>query len=216
MQRFKAIIFDMDGLMIDSERVYFQVERELAAAYGKTLSDQELGQLMGRKPLESMTLFAAMLGIDVAAEQLLSLRDQRMMEILNVETPAMPGLYQILHQFHGEIELAVATGNIRPFLDLALDNLNIRHFFSILQSSEEVAAGKPSPEIYHRTLDRLGISGEQAVVLEDSANGIKAARAAGCYAIAVPSPYTAAQDFSTASAICANLFDAASHITKLQ
>jgi HAD superfamily hydrolase (TIGR01509 family) len=213
--RIQALIFDMDGLMIDSERLYFEAEREIAAAHGKVVEDATLWKMMGRKPLESMRLFVEELGIRQRAEDLLRRRDGLMREKLARDLKPMPGLEHILERFHAKLRLAVATGAQREFLDITLDSLKIREKFDVLQTSDGIARGKPDPEIYLAACEKLGLAPAACVVLEDAENGVRAGRAAGCHVIAVPSEYSRAHDFSDAHFIAPDLFKAADHVAAL-
>lgn len=211
----KALIFDMDGLMIDSERLYFQAEREIAGRFGKEVKEEILWKMMGRKPAESIRIFIDGLGIPLEPEAALGMRDELMRRLLQTDLVPMPGLEDILRVFHPRIKLAVATGAPREFLDIVVDSLNIRGKFEVLTSSDEIGRGKPDPEIYIKTCRRLGVGTAQCVVLEDSANGVLAGKAAGCYVIAVPSEYTRGQDFGTADFVASNLLTAGDQIDKL-
>ena len=210
-----ALIFDMDGLMIDSERLYFAAEREMAARYGKKLRDEQMWPLMGRKPIESLRLLRGILGIDTPAEELLEWRNRLMLEKMRRELGAMPGLAEILEAFHGRLKLAVATGAQREFLDIALDTLRIRPYFAVLQTADGLERGKPDPEIFILACRGLGLPPAECVVLEDARNGVLAGKAAGCPVIAVPSDYTRGQDFSEADWVEPDLFAAARRIAGL-
>ncbi len=210
-----ALIFDMDGLMIDSERLYFAAEREMAARYGRELRDEQLWPLMGRKPIESLRLLRGILGIDTPAEELLEWRNRLMLEKMRHELGAMPGLFEILESFHGRLKLAVATGAQREFLDIALDRLRIRPCFDALQTADGLERGKPDPEIYALACRGLGLPPAQCVVLEDARNGVLAGKAAGCPVIAVPNDFTRGQDFSEADWVEPDLFAAARRIEAL-
>jgi len=212
LMRIRALIFDMDGLMIDSERLYFEAEREMAAAHGRRVEDSTLWKMMGRKPLESMQLFVDELGIPGRAEDLLRERDEVMRRKLACDLKPMPGLEHILERFHGRLKLAVATGAQREFLDITLDGLGIRDRFDVLQTSDGIARGKPDPEIYLAACAKLGLAPAECAVLEDAENGVRAARAAGCRVIAVPSQYSRTHDFSDAHFIASDLFHAADHV----
>jgi len=210
-----ALIFDMDGLMIDSERLYFAAEREMAAAWGKEIRDEQLWPLMGRKPIESLRLLREILGIETPPEELLAWRNRLMLEKMRRNLGAMPGLPEILAAFHGRLKLAVATGAQQDFLDLALDMLRIRRYFDVLQTADALERGKPDPEIYILTCRRLGRPPGECIVLEDARNGVLAGKAAGCPVIAVPSDYTRGQDFSAADWVEPDLFAAARRIETL-
>lgn len=210
-----ALIFDMDGLMIDSERLYFAAEREMAAFYGKEIRDEQLWPLMGRKPIESLRLLREILGIGMPPEELLAWRNRLMLEKMRRDLGAMPGLIEILDAFHGRLKLAVGTGAQREFLDIALDTLRIRPYFDVLQTADAVERGKPDPEIYLLTCRRLRLPPGECIVLEDARNGVLAGKAAGCRVIAVPNDYTRGQDFSAADWVEPDLFAAARRIEKL-
>ncbi len=210
-----ALIFDMDGLMIDSERLYFAAEREMAAHYGKEIRDEQLWPLMGRKPIESLRLLRGILGIETSPEDLLEWRNRLMIQKMAADLGAMPGLFEILDAFRGRLKLAVGTGAQREFLDIALDTLHIREYFDVLQTADGLDRGKPDPEIYVLACRRLGLPPAECVVLEDAANGVLAGKAAGCPVIAVPNDYTRGQNFSAADWIEPDLFAAAKRIENL-
>ena len=214
-QRPSALIFDMDGLMIDSERLYFAAEREMAAAFGKELRDEQLWPLMGRKPIESLRLLREILGIETPPEELLAWRNRLMRGKMSRDLGAMPGLFEILDAFCGRLKLAVATGAQREFLDIALDTLRIRGRFNVLQTADGLERGKPDPEIYLIACRRLGLPPGECLVLEDARNGVLAGKAAGCPVMAVPSDYTRGQDFAEADWVEPDLFAAAKRIEKL-
>ncbi len=192
----KALIFDMDGLMIDSERLYFQAERDIARKYQKKVKDETLWKMMGRNPVESMKFFVEELQLPLSPREALNMRTNIMREKLRTDLKSMPGLNHILDTFHGRLKLAVCTGTQRELLDIVMERLGIRHKFSVLQSSDGIRKGKPDPEIYSTVCRKLGFKPLDCVVLEDSSNGALAGKRAGCYVIAVPSEYTISQDFS--------------------
>jgi len=210
-----ALIFDMDGLMIDSERLYFAAEREMAAAHGREIRDEQLWPLMGRKPIESLRLLREILHIETPPEELLVWRNRLMLEKMCRDLGAMPGLFEILDAFHRRLKLAVGTGAQQEFLDIALDTLRIRAYFDVLQTADGLERGKPDPEIYLLTCRRLGMPPGECVVLEDARNGVLAGKAAGCQVIAVPNDYTRGQDFSAADWVEPDLFAAARRIEKM-
>jgi HAD superfamily hydrolase (TIGR01509 family) len=211
----KALIFDMDGLMIDTERLYFETEREMARSFGKEVKDETLWKMMGRSPTESLRVFAEDLMIAVPAGELARIREERMAEKMKADIAPMKGLYEIIHTFSGRLKLAIATGSPQRLMDIAIDRLGIRKKFDILQASEEIPRGKPHPDIYLRTAQRLGSAPEECVVLEDSENGAKAGLRAGCYTIAIPSEYTNKQDFSGVDFLARDLLEARKHIEGL-
>jgi len=211
----KALIFDMDGLMIDSERLYFQAERDIAKKYRKDVKDETLWKMMGRSPLESMKFFVEELQLPISPREALKMRNRIMREKLKSDLKSMPGLTHILDAFYGSLELAVCTGTQKEFLDIVVNRLGIREKFAVLQTSDEVSRGKPDPEIYLAVCTKLGFHPSDCVVLEDSSNGALAGKGAGCYVIAIPSEYTCKQDFSFVDFVANDLIHAENHILDL-
>jgi HAD superfamily hydrolase (TIGR01509 family) len=212
--KMKAVVFDMDGLMIDTEGMYFEAEREMARMYGRVVKDETLWKMMGRKPLESMQIYVQDLNLNVKPEDVLKLRDDITLKKLNQEVVPMPGLYEILNSLKGKIKLAIATGSPDKFLKIVIDKLRLEDYFDVMQASDSIINGKPEPEIYLKTIDKLGCFPEDCIVLEDSSNGALAGKRAGCYTIAIPSEYTNMQDFSFVDYAASNLSDAADYIMK--
>ena len=211
----RAIVFDMDGLMIDSERIYWDAGRFIAHQYGKEVSDQTLGRMMGRKPLESLTVFAQELGIPKPPEALLEAREARVIMALEAGVDPMPGLMDVLPVLSGKYRLAIATSARRSMVDIIMRSLKVEHYFQVVQTSDDVVNGKPDPEIYLKAMAKLGVEPAESVVLEDSSNGALSGKRAGAYVIAVPSQYTKQQDFHFADYIASDLTDAAAHIGAL-
>jgi HAD superfamily hydrolase (TIGR01509 family) len=211
----KALILDMDGLMIDSERLYFQTEREMARKFNRTVEDKTLWKMMGRNPIESMKIFVREVRLSLSPEEALEMRNLIMRNKLKNDLKPMPGLHHILDAFFGRLKIAVCTGAQEEFLDIVVDQLGIRNRFDVLQPSEDIHKGKPDPEIYLKTCSKLKLSSEDCVVLEDSSNGALAGKRAGCYVIAVPSEYTKEQDFHFVDFIAQDLFQAEMHLTAL-
>jgi HAD superfamily hydrolase (TIGR01509 family) len=212
---FEALIFDMDGLMIDSERLYWDVERALARRFQKDVRDETLWKMMGRRPIEGLRIFVEEVGLPISAEEALAFRDARMREKYRNEAEAMPGLFHILDTFYGKMKLAVCTGAQREFMEIVVDRLKIRDKFDLLQASDDIRKGKPDPEIYLTTCAKLGCAPRQCIVLEDSSNGALGGKRAGCYTIGVPSAYSRGQDFSFVDIVAASLSDAEQHIAGL-
>jgi HAD superfamily hydrolase (TIGR01509 family) len=205
----------MDGLMIDSERLYWQVERDIARRFEKEVKEETLWKMMGRRPIEGLRIFVEDLKLPITAEEALELRDVLMREKYENESEPMPGLFHILDTFYNRLQLAVCTGAQKEFLDIVVDRLGIRGKFDVLQASDEIRKGKPDPEIYLACCEKLGLKPAESVVLEDSSNGALAGKRAGCYAIGVPSEYSRGQDFSFVDFMATDLFDAEKHISEL-
>ena len=206
---FKAILFDLDGLLIDSERIYRKISYEMADAFGKTLHDGIWAMQMGRSPLESLTIFRHELGITShSAQELADLRKELLIAGFSKELELLPGALDIIHSFYGRLGMAIATGSPRDLMDVALSKVGLNGYFDVLMPSDDIRRSKPDPEIYQRTVETLAFQPDECIVLEDSTNGALAGHHAGCYVIAVPSEFTRDQDFSFADQIAGDLFEA--------
>lgn len=208
----RAIVFDMDGLMIDSEKVYWAVGRELAREFGKEVSDQTLGRMMGRSPIKSMEVYAGELGLKQSPHELLEMREARVKKALEQGVDPMPGLFEVLEEFKSKYKLAIATSAPMYLVDVIAAKLRLRPYFDAIQTSDDVVHGKPDPEIYLNAMSRLDVPPAECAVLEDSSNGALAGKRSGAYTIAVPSRYTRDQDFSFVDYVAKDLKDAARHL----
>lgn len=211
----QAVIFDMDGLMIDTEGVYWAVGRQMAREFGKEVSNETLGRMMGRAPLESIEVFARELGLSRPPEQLLREREQRVFEIFQRGVEPMPGLQEVIERLRPHFKLAIATSARRNFVDLIFGHLGLHRFFDVIQTSDDIKRGKPDPEIYLLAMSKLGVIAADCFVLEDSSNGALAGKRSGAYTIAVPSQYTKDQDFSFVDYRATNLLDAERQIHRV-
>lgn len=211
----RAIIFDMDGLMIDSESIYWAVGRRIAKSFGKEVSNETLGRMMGRSPLDSVQLFVRELQLDVDPAALLAQREEEVFQLLKQGVTPMPGLGEVLDQFRSRYTLAIATSARREIVNVILAGLDIEDRFTVLQTSDDVVHGKPGPEIYLKAMSKLAVDPSESVVLEDSSNGALAGKRAGALVIAVPSTYTKDQDFSFVDFRAGDLFEAAELIARV-
>jgi HAD superfamily hydrolase (TIGR01509 family) len=205
----KALLFDMDGLMIDTEPIYWDVERVLARQHGVSVSDATLRKMMGRSRLDSMRIFLADCGITrCTVEALLVTREQLMLERYAAGVEPMPGLHETLARFHSRLKLAVVTSSPRIFTDVLLPALKVDDYFEVVQTGDDIERGKPDPQIYLRAMSRLNVEPPECAVLEDSHSGALAAHRAGAFVIAIPTALTAHEDFSFTQARTQNLMEA--------
>jgi HAD superfamily hydrolase (TIGR01509 family) len=210
---YQALIFDLDGLLIDSETIYRRISYQMADDFGKQLHDGIWVKQMGRSPLESLAIFREELGITThSAGELVDLRNDLLADGFRNGLEIMPGALEMIHAFHGRLRMAIATGSNRMLMDLAIAQLGLNGYFEYMLPSDDIKAGKPDPEIYLRTIEALGLQPHECIVLEDSSNGALAGHAAGCYVIAVPSDYTRNQDFSFADHVADDLTEARTRI----
>lgn len=186
----RAAIFDMDGLLIDSEPLWTRAEIEAFAAVGIELDQQKCAQTVGmgleevvrfryrQKPWEGKSL-----------EEVALLIHRRMLEMVASEGRPMPGAVAAVEFCKQKgLKLGLATSSDRGLIDASLKALDMRDVFDQLQSGSELEHGKPHPLVYLTTAGKLGIPPTECVALEDSIPGLIAAQAAGMKAIAVPEP----------------------------
>jgi HAD superfamily hydrolase (TIGR01509 family) len=214
-RRFDAMIFDMDGLMIDTERVYWAMNRELASRRGKTVSAETLRKMMGRGAMDSMRIYVTETGIPEDPAVLLAMRETMVLERFREGVRPMPGLREILDAFRGRLKLGIATSAPRKFVEVILPQLGIETWFDVVQTGETVGKGKPDPEIYLAAMSKLGVRSERCVVLEDSRLGAMAGKNAGAYLIAVPDDLMSGEDFSFADFRAGSLDEAREHVEGL-
>lgn len=210
----RAVIFDMDGLLIDSEKIYWAVGRQMAREFGKNVSDQTLGRMMGRAPIESISLYAQELGLSQSPHELLEMREARVLKVMRNGVEPMPGVFEALNQLRPRFKLAIATSAPSRFVDVVMASLDIRSYFDAIQTSDDITHGKPDPEIYLKAMAKIGIAPSQCFVLEDSSNGSLAGKRAGAYVISVPTEHTRSQNFSFVDYVATSLVDAAAHLLR--
>lgn len=201
-------IFDMDGLMFDTESLFRIVHEELARKYGTEFTIEMQNKMMGKKPLEAIELMIQELGLPLDPKGFLVERDALYVELLKTRSETMPGLFELLDFLDSKgVRRGMATSSIRPWVDILLDRFDLRKRFDAIATGEDAARGKPEPDIYLKALYDLKAKPEETIALEDALNGVRAAKAAGCFAIAVPNAITAHQDFSVADLVASSLSD---------
>lgn len=204
----RAVVFDLDGLMFNTEEIFHRTGTELLRRRGKVATPAVFHAMMGRRAREA---FQAMIdhmelveSIDELSVESAAIFDAILEEHLN----PMPGLYDLLDLIEQRgLPKAVATSSDRPYLTRILDRYDLHSRFHHLLTAEDVAHGKPHPEIYLTAARRLGVDPTEMLVLEDSENGTRAAASAGAYIVSVPHDHSRHHDFSVARAVARGLHD---------
>jgi len=183
-----AVIFDMDGLMIDTERMAQQAWQRAGAEFGFTLPDALYLQAVGRTARATAELFRAGMGADFPFEAVYERKQHYLYTAIEEEgIPTKPGLLELLDLVDQQgLAKAVATSTARVLTIKKLTAAGLLHCFDTLVCGDEVPNGKPAPDIFLAAAAKLAVAPEACVVLEDSSAGIKAAHAAGMRAIWVP------------------------------
>ena len=209
LKKVSALLLDLDGLLIDSEKVYHEVGYNMTEELGKVLTKDVIAKQMGRSPFESMDIYRMELGITAyTTQELVDWRDRKMMEAYRINIDLMPGGLGLMEQAKGRIKMAIATGSTRNLVNIVAEKLSLFDFMQHIQPSDEIENGKPHPDIFLECARKLGEKPEECIVLEDSSNGCLSGKRAGCYVIAVPTEYTDHQDFSMADVVVKDLFEA--------
>lgn len=186
----RLIIFDMDGLMIDSERPTMQAYLDVGKAWGLPVTQEQFFRLLGKNIQDIKKQYREDFGENIDADRLYKevgrLRDERCRE---EGIPAKKGLKDLLAMLETEapdIPLTVASGSNEEVIRHHLNSIGVAHYFKDVLSSKDVRRGKPSPDVFLALCRRFGVAPEETLVLEDSPNGIRAALAGGMKTIAVP------------------------------
>lgn len=204
----KAVIFDMDGLMFDTETAYSVVQTEMSRARGKLFTDEVKLPLMGKRAPEVIDALNTYWGKNERAEDLLKEQDDGLMRLYRESVEKLPGLDDLVAFLDRHaIRRCIGTSSRRFLVDVLLDKFDLSERFEFIVSGDMVTRGKPEPDIYHLCLSRLNLAGDECLVLEDSLNGVRAGVAAGCHTCAVPSQYTSGEDFSPATLVIDSLGD---------
>jgi HAD superfamily hydrolase (TIGR01509 family) len=191
----EAVVFDMDGVLVDSEPVWERVRRAFTAAHGGRWADDAQDKMMGMSTAEWSAYMSSDFGIplppDKVAEQVIA----TMKEEYRAHLPLLPGAVDAVFALAARWPLAVASSAPKVLIEAVLDASGMRPAFAAAVSSEEVPRGKPAPDVYLEAAARLGRPAASCAAIEDSTNGLRSAAAARCTVIAVPRPeYPPASD----------------------
>lgn len=204
----RAVVFDLDGLMFNTEELYQEVGTELLRRRGYAFTQELLDQMMGRPSRVALQIMIDTHTLRATVEELLAETDEVFPEILAARLAPMPGLIDLIDTLEKhEIPKGIATSSRRTFVDHVLDHFNFAPRFFPILTSEDITEGKPHPEIYLKAAAKLGMPPGEMLVLEDSQNGCRAAVAAGAVAVAVPGAHSQRHDFSGAALVANTLAD---------
>lgn len=204
----RAVVFDLDGLMFNTELIYDELGDQLLTRRGKQMTADLKLAMLGRRPQESLQLMIDMHSLTDSVEALMDESQAMFFEIAAGRLAPMPGLHSLLDHIETcGLPKAVATSSSHGYVQRVVGPFGLLPRFSVILAAEDVTQGKPHPEIYLKAADKLGIDPGEMMVLEDSQNGTNAAAAAGAVAIAVPHDHTRHHDFSRAYLVAERLDD---------
>jgi HAD superfamily hydrolase (TIGR01509 family) len=199
-----AVIFDMDGVIVDSEKVYLEIERQMYRDLGIPVSPEEHRLFIGAAERSMWQYMKDKYRMDSETELLVMEERARFMSQLDQpgNVPLMPGLRKLLEVLaHDDIPALVASSSSREIIEKVLRINNIRHFFKDITGGDDVTHSKPAPEIFLESASKAGIAADRCLVIEDSENGIRAARSAGMKVIALLGHANGDLDLSEASRV---------------
>ena len=199
-----ALIFDLDGLLVDTEILHYRAYQMALQEHGVELRDTDYAEhwvRFGKGISDWLSLRS--LPLDPHALRLRKARHY--LNLLVSSLRPMEGALELLESLRGRTKFALASSSYRDAIDGVLTGLGIAHYFEVIVSGLDVAQVKPAPDIFLKAARDLGVAPPQCLVLEDAEKGVTAAYLAGMRCIAVPNPYTRHHDFSKATRICSSL-----------
>lgn len=214
MQHIQAIIFDLDGVIIDSEALHNAAVATAVAARGVTVPDALFDEFMGT-PDEVLLdhINRHYLAGRCTVPELLADKQAAYLQVAD-QVRTIPGAVNFIQRARPHFQaFALATSSLRSNQEIAFARFDLHHFFDVVVTAEDVTRTKPDPEPYQRAVARLGLPATACVVIEDSVNGIRAGKGAGCQVIGLTTTYPAAQLAAAgADVVCASFKAIAAHL----
>ncbi|MGD9635232.1 MAG: HAD family hydrolase [Pirellulales bacterium] len=195
--RLAAVVFDLDGLIVNSEDIYEQADVEVLRRRGKEYTAELRAKMMGRPTVESLRAMIEWHALEDTVEFLDAERSVLRDKLMEASLEPMPGLHELLTALErAGIPKAIGTSGHRSYAADILQRLEIHARFEFAVTSDDVVYGKPAPDVYQLAAARLGLRPSETMVLEDSVNGCLAGVAAGAFTVAVPNRHTRGYEFS--------------------
>lgn len=205
--KIKAVLFDMDGTLVDSEPLHFAAHKEALNHFGIEISKEEYilyGTSSSSKKFYAKISEMKGIEIDIAEAQKFK---KELYAKTKSQMKIMEGVIEVLESLKEKYLLAVVSSSNSENIKNTLTHAGIEKYFQVTIGGDEVKNGKPAPDGYLRVAELLGVNPDECVVVEDSINGVTAGKSAGMKTIAIPNEYTKIQDFSLADEICTNIKD---------
>jgi len=203
----EAVVFDLDGVIIDTEEVWEEVRRGYAAEHGREFLPDTQTRMMGMSTPEWSAHLSEDVGVPRTPEEVAADVLGRMAERYRTALPLIPGSIEAVERIAARFPIALASSSARLLIRQVLETAGLTSLFRVVLSTEEVPRGKPAPDVYLTAVEQLGLSPEVCAAVEDSSNGLRSAAAAGLAVIAVPhGVYPPADDaLATASLVIKSL-----------
>jgi HAD superfamily hydrolase (TIGR01509 family) len=204
----RAVVFDLDGLLFNTEELYQLVGTEVLRRRGKAFDVELLNAMMGRPPRIALQLMIDYHQLDATVEQLAAENEEVFVAILDQRLELMPGVSDLLAALEqAKLPKAIATSSGPAFVANVLGRFKLGPRFQFILTCDDITHGKPDPEIYLKAARRFELDPSEMLVLEDSQNGCRAAVAAGAFAVAVPAGHSRTHDFHGARLVIDTLAD---------
>lgn len=210
----KAVIFDMDGTMVNTEKLWSVVNHTLSANHGVVYVDEVRRQMMGRKDSECLAVFKDFYKLDTPLEDLIQERRSILLaDLSSIQVNA--GLYELLELLEKlEIKKAVATSSFGEFTRRIVTIFDLERRYDAIVTADDVQRSKPDPELFLTAAARIGVEPKDCLVLEDAQNGVEAAKHAGMKCIAIPHQYSQSHDFSSADLVLPSMLEITESVLK--
>ena len=181
-----AVIFDLDGVLVDSEAAWDQARRDLVDEVGRTWTPEATKAMMGMSSGEWSRYVRDELGVPLSLDEINTAVVENIERRYRETLPLVPGALDAVRRLAARWPLGLASSSNRPIIDLVLEQSGLTACFAATASSEEVGRGKPAPDVYLEAARRLGVEPRASVAIEDSSNGMRSAAAAGLKVAAIP------------------------------
>ncbi len=210
---FDAVIFDLDGVLLDSEPIYLAATNSVLAAEGQYISPEENARWIGVRFRDMLAEIIPQRGLAYDADYYIDATREAVLREFGKPLSPPPGARELIERLadHG-VPRAVGSSSVNHWVDQVLTNLGVRHHFPIIVGGDDVPNGKPAPDIFLRCADLLGVPPARCAVIEDSANGVLAARRAGMTAIGLRTAATATLVLEGCLAVVDSFAEAAGHL----
>ena len=205
-----AVIFDLDGLLVDSTPLQLKASHKFLERFGKLHFTSHAGR-EGMRMIDIIEEYKDIYNLPGSVEELYQKRQEIFFDIARRELELFPGALRLLVQLkQRSLKLALATSGDRDYVQLIFEKFpELKNYFPVVITSEDVLRGKPDPEVFMKTAEQLGVKASESVVLEDSANGVLAAKAAGMQVICVPNQNYPDADYSKADKLFVSIEEVA-------
>jgi HAD superfamily hydrolase (TIGR01509 family) len=195
-----AVVFDLDGVLLDSEQVWDEVREQLTRERGGTWSERAQTDMMGMSSPEWSCYMHDVVGLRESPEEINDEVVRRLLGRYRERLPLLPGALEAVRRLAAVWPLGLASSSNRPVIEAFLDSAGVRDLFAATVSSEEVGRGKPAPDVFLEAARRIEVAPEHCAAIEDSANGLRSAAAASMVVVAVPNAHYAPPDDALALA----------------